>query len=111
MRILSYILSFYMLFLALYPCLDAEPVAQNDSQWVSLSDSDLINPISEEDQEEHDEDHCSPFCMCHCCHTHIVIGDLPLFSFASIQAPSQGFHSTIRTDEVIRLSLRPPIQA
>ena len=111
MRVLSYIMSFYMLFLALYPCLDIEPVAQDDSQMVSISDTELLNPTPSEDEGEHEEGHCSPFCMCHCCHTHIVIGDIPLFSFASIQAPFKGFHPSLRTDEVIRPFLRPPIQA
>ncbi len=100
-----------MLFLAFYPCLDIEPVAQDDYQRVSISENDLFNPSPVEDEGEHDEGHCSPFCMCHCCHTHIVMGDLPLFSFVSIQAPSKGFHSSLRPDEVIRPFLRPPIQA
>ena len=111
MRVLSYIMSFYMLFLAFYPCLDIEPEAKDDSQWVSISDSDLINPAPVEDEGEHDEDHCSPFCMCHCCHTHILFGDLPLFSSVSTQAPPKGFYSSPRTDEVVRPFLRPPIQA
>ena len=98
-----------MLFLALYPCLDIEPVAQDDSQLIS--NNDLINPSPAEDEGDHEEGHCSPFCMCHCCHTHIVISDLPLFSFASIEAPSKGFHPNLRTDELIRPILRPPIQA
>lgn len=100
-----------MLFLALYPCLDIEPVAQDESQLIRITDNDLFNPSPAENEGEHEEGHCSPFCMCHCCHTHIVIGDIPLFSFASIQAPFKGFHPSLRTDEVIRPFLRPPIQA
>lgn len=111
MRILSYILSFYMLFLAFYPCLDVEQVALDSSPLITLSENQVINTSPAEDEGEHDEGHCSPFCMCHCCHTHIVIGDLPLFSYVAIQPPSKGFHSNLRTDEVVRSFLRPPIQA
>ena len=111
MRILSYILSFYMLLLALYPCLDIEPLIQDDPQQISISDNNLFNPSSTDDDGEHDEGHCSPFCMCHCCHTHIVIGELPFSSYISIQAPFKGFHSNLRTDKIIRPFLRPPIHA
>lgn len=103
-------MSFYMLLMAFYPCLDIEPVAKGDSQRVSISENDLFNPSPVEDEGEHDEGHCSPYCMCHCCHTHIVIGDLPLFSLVSIQSPPQGFYSNLRTDEVILPFLRPPIK-
>lgn len=110
MRILSYILSFYMLFLAFYPCLDIEPVVTDNSQLISLSETQVTHP-SPTEEEEHDEGHCSPFCMCHCCHTHIVINDLPLFSNVAIQTPAKGFQPSLRTDEVVRPFLRPPIQA
>ena len=99
-----------MLFLALYPCLDIEPEAEAGSQIVQVSDNDVAASSSEH-EEEHEEGHCSPFCMCHCCHTHIVIADLPLFSSVSIQTPTEGFHSNLRADEVIRPFLRPPIPA
>lgn len=100
-----------MLILAVYPCLDTEPVATDDSPLITLSETQIANSFPAEEEGEHEEGHCSPFCMCHCCHTHFVIGDLPLFSFVAIQSPAKGFLPKKRTDEVVRPFLRPPIHA
>jgi len=100
-----------MLFMALYPCLDAVSVATDDSQLIAFSENLEITSSPSQEEGEHNEGHCSPFCMCHCCHTHIVIGDLSLFSYIAIQSPAKGFLSSLRTDEVICTFLRPPIYA
>ena len=109
MSVLSYIMSFYMLFLALYPCLDIEPAAQDDSQVVSISDSDLINPTPGEDEGEHDEGHCSPFCMCHCCHTHVVVSGPAKVVMLSTGLSPISHYLREEKQESIQSVFRPPI--
>lgn len=111
MRILSYIFSFYMLVLAFYPCLDIEPLTQDSSQFIATNDNQSVDVTPIEGNHEHADGHCSPFCMCHCCHTHFVIKDLPLVSSFPTQDSLIGFHSKLRKDEWIRPFLRPPIYA
>ncbi len=98
-----------MFLLALYPCLDTDLVVKNDH--VTINETQAANSFPTKDGGEHEEGDCSPFCVCNCCHTHIVISEIPLFSFVVLQSSSIEHSSSLRTLEVIRPILRPPIQA
>lgn len=63
MRIIAVILSFYLLFLNTISCDDVE---------FDLLDSDSVVSLitaQEDDHTHNQEDDCSPFCICNCCHT------------------------------------------
>lgn len=63
MRILAAILSLYILGLSLVPCADAGISPTSDVQHISQS---------HHDNHSNHLDLCSPFCVCHCCGTHVV---------------------------------------
>ncbi|HBF20185.1 MAG TPA: hypothetical protein DDW81_08800, partial [Cryomorphaceae bacterium] len=67
MRWFSAILSIYFLGLSLLPCADFDQVTGEYGQqvFVDHDHSGHTHDIPADDQ-------CSPFCMCHCCHTHVV---------------------------------------
>lgn len=64
MKLFSFILSIYIFCLAIMPCSDFH-IVLNESEY---------SVAYQEDHESHDHDqnkdeHCSPFCICTCCHT------------------------------------------
>ncbi|MAU14451.1 MAG: hypothetical protein CMH46_02805 [Muricauda sp.] len=72
MKIITFILSFYILSLNAVPCSDTG-VPVNDSQVEFTMDADM-------DSSHNDvTDFCSPFCTCHCCHVHTINFGLPDF--------------------------------
>ncbi|MEE1976253.1 DUF6660 family protein [Maribacter cobaltidurans] len=74
MKFLAIILSIYFLALNFVPCSDASAV-EDGTQVVTVMDYD----------GEHGQDCelCSPFCQCHCCHSHTI--DFRLAIFEPIQ--------------------------
>lgn len=62
MKLLSIILSFYLIGLTFVPCEDK--ANQVDTSHEQIADH--------EDQHQTGTDLCSPFCQCHCCHIHIL---------------------------------------
>ncbi|SFR33962.1 hypothetical protein SAMN04490243_0758 [Robiginitalea myxolifaciens] len=74
MKFLAVILSFYFLALNFLPCSDDAPVNNFENTEVHVD-------------FDHRQDHgncelCSPFCHCHCCHSHTV--DFGIFGFQPI---------------------------
>ncbi len=66
MKFLVVILSVYFLALNLLPCQD-EPVAEDTAR------PELVQQQGDgHDHEQCDSDLCSPFCGCHCCHSHTI---------------------------------------
>lgn len=63
MKILTFILSLYVLVLTAIPCVD---VPKDNS----MSKYELTNTSS--DHHENDTDYCSPFCTCDCCVSPII---------------------------------------
>ncbi|WKN45403.1 DUF6660 family protein [Tunicatimonas pelagia] len=78
MRVFSLVWSFYVLLLASVPCSD-EPVSDvaTDQTVVAASQSDA-HPHGHDS-----EDFCTPFCQCHCCHSHVVF----FAAFGSLDRP------------------------
>ncbi|MEM1405143.1 MAG: DUF6660 family protein [Bacteroidota bacterium] len=63
MRLFAFILSLFLLGLSVVPCADGA----NDESIEITS----VNTDGDRDHES-DEDLCSPFCVCQCCHSHFV---------------------------------------
>ncbi|WP_394342220.1 DUF6660 family protein [Reichenbachiella versicolor] len=59
MKVFSVILSSLILFMIIMPCDDVPHDHDPDSH---LS-------VSADDHDSEHQDHCSPFCSCHCCHS------------------------------------------
>ncbi|MDO6809484.1 hypothetical protein Q4603_12720 [Zobellia galactanivorans] len=74
MKLLTFILSFYFLALNVVPCSDMEPLADGQVSVVADSGDGYGHALN---------DLCSPFCHCHCCHTHTV--SFEIFSFEPFQ--------------------------
>lgn len=72
MKVLAFILSFYVLVLAAMPCVDV-PKDNN------LHNFELTNSLS--DHHEHENDLCSPFCTCDCCVSPIINNLTVYFTF------------------------------
>jgi hypothetical protein len=101
MKFLAIILSNYFLALNFMPCSDTG-VIENDTQTVSVMDFD----------GEHGQDCqlCSPFCQCHCCHSHTI--DFGLAIFEPIE-PTISHENFVHSDSLgkdITLSLFQPPQ-
>jgi ABC-type nickel/cobalt efflux system permease component RcnA len=67
MKFATIILALLMLFSALAPCSDqasSEPTPQQDVELVQQDHAHQDAPGA--------EDHCLPFCSCHCCHSHVT---------------------------------------
>lgn len=62
MKLLSIILSIYLIGLTVVPC-------EDDVNKEEISIEQVSNLGS---QQETGADLCSPFCQCHCCHIHIL---------------------------------------
>ena len=79
MKFLVVIFSLYFLALNLLPCQDA-PVTEDTAH------PELVQPQGDaHDHGQCDSDLCSPFCGCHCCHSHTV--DFGLVTFEPFQLP------------------------
>jgi hypothetical protein len=68
MKFLAYILSFVILALTTYTCIDIP--TGNTLQKIEMSQSTSDNP------HQSDTDHCSPLCSCQCCQTNFFVSDI-----------------------------------
>ncbi|WP_410896844.1 DUF6660 family protein [Pontibacter sp. E15-1] len=77
MRSIFYILSLLLLTYSLKPCTDSATAILGKGEVVAVADL-------HQDHQDSSADECSPFCACHCCHTHYqlqsiaVIEDVPV---------------------------------
>jgi hypothetical protein len=62
-RSFAFILSLFLLGLSVIPCAD-----EVNAESVEITS---VNTDGDHDHES-DEDLCSPFCVCQCCHSHFV---------------------------------------
>ena len=63
-KVIPLILAVYTLLLCLMPCADAHGCEQ-------LPDAGEV--AHHDDKHSHEEDLCSPFCVCSCCGTHVTL--------------------------------------
>lgn len=64
MKLISTILSILITFLSLLPCDDVKVIDNCDQE---------IQFHNDNDNDHSNTDDCSPFCLCQCCHTPVVI--------------------------------------
>jgi hypothetical protein len=84
MNFLSYILAGVILALSLTPCSDVD----------TCSNEDLVETHGHDPSQEH-EDHCTPFCTCLCCGSHITSIELAVLPshITLIRSRSNNFYS------------------
>lgn len=64
MKLVSIFVALFILGLMTIPCSDALASADDAATEIAYSDID--------ESANFDGDFCSPFCSCHCCHTHLI---------------------------------------
>ncbi|QYJ69347.1 DUF6660 family protein [Flavobacterium litorale] len=102
MKIVTLILSFYILALNALPCSDTE-VSVNNSQIEFVMDVDM------DDSHNDVTDFCSPFCTCHCCHVHTVHFEIPDFEPLITEVSLEScIHFDNVSKEFIHSLLQPP---
>ncbi len=83
-KAISFILSIFILSMVLMPCADTP---------IDGVASDMGIQETEDHNESDHHDLCSPFCTCHCCHTHITqhytfcLGELTFFKSNPTEKP------------------------
>jgi hypothetical protein len=80
LKIISIILSLYVILLAFMPCEDelGSAFSQDQSNLATSQQDATHHDIVQHEKHLHgdaSEDLCTPFCQCHCCHTHITFFD------------------------------------
>lgn len=99
-KLLTLILSVYFLALNVVPCSDADIVTDNQ---VTLAADNGV------DQGHAFNDMCSPFCMCHCCHTHTVNFNMVTFElFQPLISQEELAHFESSGKDVFLDLLQPP---
>ncbi len=84
------------------PCNDDIPIAENTQLEISACAGDTHNHSTENDL-------CSPFCQCHCCHVHVVDFDINSYQLLSPEMYPQLFtHFDSAGKEILDLPFQPP---
>ena len=100
MRSVALILAVFFAGLTVIPCTDAE-IAE-----------DTIETVLEdglEHQHDSESDLCSPFCVCQCCHTHLIVHQVALGNFEILLFPIQeSSYKEPITEPFIGSLLQPP---
>ncbi|MEK6154023.1 DUF6660 family protein [Flavobacteriaceae bacterium 3-367] len=104
MKYIAVILSIYFLALGIVPCNDGDE-SGNDTELTTI-----IGFNGDHDHHDHG-DLCSPFCQCHCCHTHSVTLDIVVFEPIQPIILQERFAYFDSVGKDIQLSLLHPPQA
>lgn len=98
---MTIILSIFLLSLTLLPC--------DDMQTEDNCGTESHYHLTDNHDHDADADLCSPFCQCHCCHTHITAQQSPPLSatLAFISESTSGYIPNIGKDIADSL-LQPP---
>ncbi|RKS25734.1 hypothetical protein CLV94_0778 [Flavobacterium endophyticum] len=87
-HILTSILSVYLLVLMVLPCNDAH----------AHPESAVLSHVSQLQNEQHHEDFCTPFCICACCTTPIIMQSVAVFEvpyFENSYTKTPSFYKSI----------------
>lgn len=100
MKPLAFILSILLLGLSVAPCADE---TNADDVKVSYQDTGT----------DHDhngpEDLCSPLCVCHCCHSHVIVQQILVTELGVLAFPlQQVVYRAPVTSEFVAALLQPP---
>ncbi|UZR97479.1 DUF6660 family protein [Chondrinema litorale] len=94
MKQLACLLAFWFLALSTFPCSDEEEetavqkeVAISSTQNASTFNQEVLRKCADEQHADHNHsgDNCSPFCQCHCCHTHVTLHKAPFFEVVAFE--------------------------
>lgn len=69
MKFIIGLFALYLLTLAMVPC--------TDTHSKSVPEDELSWHVSDQDQHNHGDETCSPFCTCQCCSVHVTFSELP----------------------------------
>ena len=64
MKVFCFIFTIYILFLSFQPCEEMTAIAESRADKVSQEETQI--KVNEQADKENDD--CSPFCICSCCH-------------------------------------------
>lgn len=104
-KIIAFILSFYVLGLNFLACNDSASSLNPDAE-VSVVNFQDMDPDHSHDQTA---DLCPPFCSCHCCHVHTVKFDSAEFQPLIVDISSELFlHFDSLGKEIPHSILQPP---
>ncbi|WP_106791841.1 DUF6660 family protein [Aquimarina sp. Aq78] len=102
MKILVFILSIYFLALNFMPCNDSISIT-DDSQIENFADS------CENHDHSIENDLCSPFCQCHCCHVHVIDLNINTYQLVSPEISTELFaHFDSVGKEISSTPFQPP---
>ncbi|MBT33646.1 MAG: hypothetical protein CMO01_28620 [Thalassobius sp.] len=92
MKQLACLLAFWFLALSTFPCSDEEEetAVQKEYAYTSTQDTynqEVLRKCADEQHADHNHsgDNCSPFCQCHCCHTHVTLHKAPFFEMTAFE--------------------------
>ena len=98
MRLVVYLLSFYIIFLAAIPCRDAICIDDHYQSHCSISQS-------KENNNHSDQDCCSPLCICNCCAS--AISKIKSIQYNSITFQVIRVYISPYLADIISISTRP----
>lgn len=78
MRVIALLFDIYFMALAVVPCSDAMHLSEEKISHIDMSD-----------HHEHEDDFCSPFCLCNCCGSVMSCFEVNLTKY--IQAPAEEY--------------------
>ena len=99
-KAITFVLALFFLGLSLAPCSDA-----------AIQESDIAMVVNGDTQSDHDtsSDLCSPLCVCHCCHSHLVVQQIELSNFDELLFPVQKIsYKEPVTEGFLGAILQPP---
>ncbi len=68
-KCITALFALFLLVLAMVPC--------TDTHSGPVSDDELSMHVSNQDEHNHGDESCSPFCTCQCCSVHVTFSELP----------------------------------
>ena len=94
MKQLACLLAFWFLALSTFPCSDEEAEGVSEEAYAYSLNQDIpsfnqevLRKCADEKHQDHNHsgDNCSPFCQCHCCHTHVTLQNAPFFEMIAFE--------------------------
>ena len=101
-KIMSVIVSVLFLSLTLLPC--------DEDAMEDYNRNEAHYNVAENHDHNAEPDFCSPFCQCHCCHTHITTEQIPHLNYSLILISETTSNYTYNIGKDISDSLLQPPQ-
>ncbi len=104
LKLFTIILSIYVTCLALVPCSDFENIQSGQELSVEAT--------HDHDHPDNCNDSCTPFCMCACCHTNVVVNKEEVDNTLNLITPDStlhDFYTEMETTPYLHVLFHPPI--